>query len=352
MHNGLILRINMNKTKKIIVGISIGDFNGVGVEIILKTFADKRMFEFCTPIIFGSIKVTSYYKKVLKLNTLLSRISSLNNIKHNSVSVLNFSNEDFIVELGCPSETSGKHATKSLESAVYYLKNKQIDVLLTAPVNKATIQSSSFNFPGQTEYLEQELKGKSLMILIAEELKIGLITGHIPISKVSETITPRLITEKVEIMYNSLVQDFRIDKPKIAILSLNPHCGDRGIIGKEDDEIIRPAIEKIKETGKLVFGPYAADGFFGSKNYKQFDGILAAYHDQGLVPFKALSFGKGVNFTAGLDQIRTSPDHGVGFDIAGKNLASPSSFKEALFTAIKIFKNRKEYYELKKNNLK
>jgi 4-hydroxythreonine-4-phosphate dehydrogenase len=224
-------------------------------------------------------------------------------------------------------------------------------VLLTAPINKENIQSDTFNFPGHTEYLEANLEGKSLMILMTDELRIGLITGHIPIAKVAESITPELIKSKIETMHESLMKDFGINKPKIAVLSLNPHCGDKGVIGKEDDEIIRPTILEIKETGKLVFGPYAADGFFGSETYKQFDGVLATYHDQGLAPFKALSFGKGVNFTAGLSHIRTSPDHGTGYEIAGKNTANSSSFTEALFTAIQVFKTRKEYLELTKNPL-
>ena len=222
---------------------------------------------------------------------------------------------------------------------------------MTAPINKENIQSDEFDFPGHTEFLENELDGKSLMILLTDELRIGLITGHIPISKVAETISQELIEEKVDTMYTSLKQDFGISKPKIAVLGLNPHCGDKGVIGKEDDEIIRPALTKIKETGKLVYGPYAADGFFGSKTYKHFDGVLAMYHDQGLAPFKALSFGNGVNFTAGLSKVRTSPDHGTGFDIAGKNIANPDSFKEALFTSLRIFKNRKEHQKLTKNAL-
>ena len=229
-----------------------------------------------------------------------------------------------------------------MEAAVNHLKKNKIDVLVTAPINKQNIQSDSFDFPGHTEFLENQLEGESLMILISEELRVGLITGHIPVSKISKNITPELIKKKVSIMNKALVEDFGIMKPKIAILGLNPHCGDNGVIGKEDDEIIRPTIAEIRESGELVFGPYAADGFFGSSTYKQFDGILAMYHDQGLAPFKALSFGNGVNYTAGLSKIRTSPDHGTAYEIAGKNAADPSSFKEALFSAIDIFKKRKE----------
>jgi 4-hydroxythreonine-4-phosphate dehydrogenase len=341
----------MDKSDKIIVGISIGDLNGIGVEVILKTFEDKRMLDFCTPVLFGSTKVISYHKKALKLEIPVHGITSITQINHSKINVLNIWKEEVAIEIGTATKVSGDYAAKSLASAVKHLKENKVDVLLTAPINKENIQSEAFNFPGHTEYLEDNLEGKSLMILMTDELRIGLITGHIPISKVAESITPELIKSKVETMHHSLKQDFGIDKPKIAVLSLNPHCGDKGVIGKEDDEIIKPTIEEIKETGKLVFGPYAADGFFGSETYKQFDGVLATYHDQGLAPFKALSFGKGVNFTAGLSHIRTSPDHGTGYDIAGKNKASSSSFTEALFTAIQVFKTRKEYTELTKNPL-
>ena len=342
----------MDNTNKIIVGISVGDINGIGIEIILKTFEDKRMLEFCTPVLFASSRLISYHKKNLKLNNNIFGINSIDRIAHDKINLMNSWTEEVKIEIGKITETGGKFAYKSLESATKALKSNQIDVLLTAPINKENIQSENFNFPGHTEYLEENIDGKSLMVLIADKLRIGLITGHIPVSKIAETITPELIKEKVEIMNTSLKQDFGIDKPKIAILGLNPHCGDNGIIGKEDDEIVRPTIAEIKKSGKLVFGPYAADGFFGSETYKQFDGVLAMYHDQGLAPFKALSFGNGVNFTAGLSKIRTSPDHGTGFDIAGKNKANPSSFKEALFTSLQIFKNRKQHIELTKNTLK
>lgn len=342
----------MDKSDKIIVGISIGDLNGIGVEVILKTYKDKRMLEFCTPVLFGSTKVISHHKKAFNSDTPIQNINSLNQINHNKINLLNIWKEDVNIEFGKATNSSGEYAAKSLESAVNHLKEKTIDVLLTAPINKETIQSEAFKFPGHTEYLEANLEGKSLMILMTDELRIGLITGHIPISKVAETISPELIKEKVEIMHTSLIKDFGISKPRIAVLGLNPHCGDNGVIGKEDDEITIPTVAEIRETGKLVFGPYAADGFFGSETYKQFDGVLAMYHDQGLAPFKALSFGKGVNFTAGLSEIRTSPDHGTGFDIAGKNKANESSFTEALFTAIKIFKIRNQYKELTKNPLK
>lgn len=341
----------MDKSEKIIVGISIGDLNGIGIEVILKTFQDKRMLDFCTPVLFGSTKAISYHKKLLKSDTHIHGINSTNQINHNKINLLNIWKEEVPFDIGTASETSGKYAYKSLESAVKHLNNNSIDILLTAPINKENIQSENFNFPGHTEYLESQLEGESLMILISENLRVGLITGHIPISQVSEHIKPELIKKKVEILHKSLKEDFGINKPKIAVLGLNPHCGDKGVIGKEDDQIIRPTLKEIKENGKLVFGPYAADGFFGSNTYKQFDGILAMYHDQGLAPFKALSFGNGVNYTAGLSKIRTSPDHGTAFEIAGKNQANPTSFKEALFTAIEIFKKRKEHKMLTHNML-
>lgn len=339
-------------TNKIIVGISVGDINGIGIEIILKTFEDKRMLDFCTPVIFASNRLVSYHKKNLRLSNNIYTINSIDKIAHDKINLINSWKDEVKIELGKITEFGGKFAYKSLEAATNALKDNYIDVLLTAPISKENIQSEEFNFPGHTEYLEEKLEGKSLMILITEKLRVGLITGHIPIAKVAQSITPELIQEKVAIMHTSLKQDFGISKPKIAILGLNPHCGDNGLIGNEDNKIVSPTIATIKESGKLVFGPYAADGFFGSETYKQFDGVLAMYHDQGLAPFKALSFGNGVNFTAGLNKIRTSPDHGTGFNIAGKNKANPSSFKEALFTSLQLFKNRKEYAELTKNILK
>ncbi|WP_397444538.1 4-hydroxythreonine-4-phosphate dehydrogenase PdxA [Polaribacter sp. R77954] len=341
----------MDKSNKIVVGISIGDLNGIGIEVILKTFQDKRMLDFCTPVLFGATKAISYHKKALGIEVPVQGINSIKQINHAKINVLNLWKEDVKIELGKATQVSGQYAAKSLSSAIEHLKNNTIDVLLTAPINKENIQSEDFNFPGHTEYLEANLNGDSLMILMTDELRIGLITGHIPISKVAETITPDLIKNKVETMHASLKQDFGINKPKIAVLGLNPHCGDHGVIGKEDDDIIKPTIDEIAATGKLVFGPYAADGFFGSETYKQFDGVLATYHDQGLAPFKALSFGKGVNFTAGLSHIRTSPDHGTGYDIAGKNQANESSFQEALFTALQVFKARNEYNSLTENPL-
>lgn len=342
----------MNKTDKIRVGISAGDINGIGLEVILKTFEDNRMFEFCTPVLFCQNKVVSVHKKVLdKEDIKINGIKDPVKIVHNKLNVFNVWDEHTNVELGKETKEGGKYAFLSLQGATKALKNSTIDVLVTAPINKNNIQSDTFNFKGHTEYLEDQFEGESLMILMTDKLRIGLITGHIPISKVAETITPELITSKIQIMYNSLRQDFGISKPKIAILGLNPHCGDNGVIGNEDDKIIRPVLNKIQESGKLTYGPYSADSFFGSESYKNFDGVLAMYHDQGLAPFKTLSFGKGVNFTAGLNVIRTSPDHGTAYEIAGKNQANHHSFKEAVFTAINIFRKRNENLELNENKL-
>ena len=342
----------MNNSEKIKLGISIGDFNGIGIEIILKTFLDKRMLDFCTPIIFGSTKLISAYKKSMTISTPFNGVKYVDKAIPGKLNIINLWNDDIEVELGKQSKVAGKHAFLSLEAATDSLKKGEIDVLVTAPINKDNIQSEDFVFPGHTEYLESKLEGESLMILMAGKLRIGLITGHIPVSEISKTITPELIQQKVGIMYKTLVQDFAISKPKIAILGLNPHCGDHGVIGNEDDEIIRPTIAEIHKEGKLVYGPYAADSFFGSENYKNFDAILAMYHDQGLAPFKTLSFGEGVNYTAGLEKIRTSPDHGTAYELAGKEMANINSFKEAVFSAIQISKTREEYNTLTKNTLK
>lgn len=341
----------MKKKHKIKVGISVGDLSGIGIEVILKSFEDSRMLDFCTPVIFASSKVISHHKKVLGINTNIHGIDSLNKILPKKLNLLNVWKEMVEIELGTPTEISGKYALLSLEKAVEALKNEEIDVLVTAPIDKNNIQSDAFTFEGHTEYLEDRLEGESLMILVNDKLRVGLITGHIPISEVAQKISPELIKKKVEIMYSSLVQDFNISKPKIAVLGLNPHCGDQGVIGTEDDEIVRPTLDEIQKKGQLVYGPFAADSFFGNEHYKSFDGVLAMYHDQGLAPFKTLSFGKGVNYTAGLNRIRTSPDHGTAFEIAGKDKADYNSFKEAIFMAIKLFKDREENILLFENKL-
>ncbi|MDY7396003.1 4-hydroxythreonine-4-phosphate dehydrogenase PdxA [Aureibaculum sp. 2210JD6-5] len=342
----------MKKNETIKVGISVGDINGIGIEIILKTFEDLRMLELCTPIIFASNKTFSIHKKQLNIHTQTYGVDSVSKCVPNKINLVNIWKEQVEVNFGEETKSGGKYAFLSLQAAVKALKNNEIDVLVTAPINKHNIQSEDFNFSGHTEYLEANLEGESLMILMTDELKIGLITGHIPIQKIAETITADLIEKKVKIMHNSLIQDFKISKPKIAVLGLNPHCGDNGVIGDEDDNLIKPTLEKIQAEGKLVYGPFSADSFFGSGSYKNFDGVLAMYHDQGLAPFKTLSFGNGVNFTAGLNKIRTSPDHGTAFEISGKGEANNNSFKEALYTAIDVFKNRSEYSELSENKLR
>ena len=342
----------MKKESRVKVGISIGDINGIGIEVILKTFLDTRMLDFCTPILFASSKLISKHKKQLDLNVPINGISDFSQVIEHKVNLFNIWKNDVEVVFGTASKTAGEYAFLSLKAAVESLNKGDIDVLVTAPINKDNIQSDDFNFQGHTEYLESEIEGESLMILMTNSLRVGLITGHIPIKDVANTITPELIEKKVAIMHDSLMKDFQIRKPKIAILGINPHCGDNGVIGDEDKDIVFPTIEKIQKTGKLVYGPFAADSFFGSKAYESFDGILAMYHDQGLAPFKTLSFGKGVNFTAGLESVRTSPDHGTAYEIAGKCEANADSFKEAVFSAIEIVKNRTEYRELNKNVLK
>ena len=342
----------MKKTELIKVGISVGDMNGIGSEIILKTFEDSRMLEFCTPVIFASIKSMSFFKKHFDSQINFHGINEINQVVEGKVNVLNVWKENPNIEFGKEDLEIGQFAVKSLEKATEALKNDDIDVLVTAPINKMTIQSDTFKFPGHTNYLAKELGGTSLMFMVTDELKVGLLTDHVPVKDVSNQITPKLITEKIDLVYNSLIQDFGIERPRIAILGINPHAGDNGVIGVEDDQVMRPTLEKIREKGKLVYGPYSADSFFGSKNYKNFDAILASYHDQGLIPFKTITFGHGVNYTAGLNKVRTSPDHGTAFEISGKGEADESSFKEAVFMAIKIFNNRNEYNELTKNPLK
>ena len=342
----------MKKAENIVVGISIGDLNGIGGEVILKTFEDARILEFCTPVIFASSKVLAFLKKHFKSTINFNDINSMNQIIHGRVNVLNCWKEPVRIEFGQENMEIGAYAIKSLEEATKALKNNGIDVLVTAPINKHNIQSDTFKFPGHTDYLAQELEGDSLMLMVTEQLRVGLLTDHVPVKDVSTHISADLIEKKINTVYESLQKDFKINRPKIAVLGINPHTGDSGVIGSEDDEVMRPTLKKIKEAGKLVFGPYAADSFFGSNNYKNFDAVIASYHDQGLIPFKTLSFGQGVNFTAGLNKVRTSPDHGTAYEIAGKRLADESSFKEAVFTAIQIVKNRRDYEQLTRNALK
>lgn len=342
----------MKKDEKIKVGISIGDLNGIGPEIILKTFEDSRMLEFCTPIVFASIKTMSFFKKHFNSEINFQGINEGDQVIDGKVNVYNVWKENPNIEFGKEDVSIGSFAIKSLEKATQKLKKGEIDVLVTAPINKHNIQSESFKFPGHTDYLTKELGGKSLMFMVTENLKVGLLTDHVPVKDVAQHITEHLINEKIGIIYNSLAVDFKIFKPKIAVLGVNPHAGDSGVIGNEDDEILRPALAKIRDTGKLVYGPYSADSFFGSNNYKNFDAVVASYHDQGLIPFKTITFGQGVNYTAGLNKVRTSPDHGTAYEIAGKGEADESSFKEAVFMAIQIFNNRAEFEEISKNPLK
>ncbi|MFV0573739.1 MAG: 4-hydroxythreonine-4-phosphate dehydrogenase PdxA [Xanthomarina gelatinilytica] len=342
----------MKNEENIIVGISIGDLNGIGGEIVLKTFEDPRMLEFCTPVIFASVKTISFLNKYFNLGLNFNGVNNYNQIIHGKLNVFNVWNDKFNIEFGKEDPKMGAYAIKSLQAATQALKGNHVDVLVTAPINKHNIQSDAFNFPGHTDYLAKELEGNSLMFMVSDSLRVGLLTDHVPVKDISSHITKQLIKDKLDIIYQSLEKDFKIRKPKVAVLGINPHTGDNGVIGKEDDEVLRPTLSEIRDKGRLVFGPYAADSFFGSKNYKNFDAIIAAYHDQGLIPFKTLAFGKGVNFTAGLSKVRTSPDHGTAFEIAGKGEADESSFKEAVFAAIQIFKNRKEYEHLTKNILK
>jgi len=342
----------MKKAENIIVGISIGDLNGIGSEVVLKTFEDSRMLELCTPVIFANVKVLSFIKKTLELTAPLHGIDKLDQLVVGKINVLNIWREGVDLNFGKNDENIGKYAIKSFVAATKALKENQIDVLVTAPINKYNIQSEEFKFPGHTDYLDQELEGNALMLMVQDTLRVGLLTDHVPVNEVAKHLTEKLITQKIETIKHSLIQDFGINKPKIAVLALNPHAGDNGVIGKEDDEVLKPALKKLFEKGTLVFGPYAADGFFGSNQYEKYDAVIATYHDQGLIPFKTLSFGNGVNYTAGLNKIRTSPDHGTAYEIAGKGVADYNSFKEAVYTAIDIYNSRNQYQEISKNPLK
>lgn len=342
----------MKSGQKIKLGISIGDLNGIGGEIVLKTFDDSRMLDFCTPVIFASVKTLSFLKKHFDLGINIHGVEDVSQIIEGKINVVNVWKENVNINFGEEDPAIGKYAFRSLEAATKALKNDDIDVLVTAPINKNTIQSEDFKFPGHTDYLARELEGDSLMFMITDKLKVGLLTDHVALKDIAEVITPQLIEKKIDIIYSTLQQDFRISKPKIAVLGINPHSGDNGLIGKEDETVLKPTLQKIRDKGKLVFGPFAADSFFGTKNHVNFDAVIASYHDQGLIPFKTLSFGEGVNYTAGLKKVRTSPDHGTAFEIAGKNIANINSFKEAVFKALEIYKTRKEYKKLTKNPLR
>ena len=342
----------IKKAENIIVGISIGDLNGIGSEVVLKTFEDSRMLEFCTPVIFANVKIISAIKKTFESTAAIHGIDTLEQIVIGKINVLNVWKEHLELNYGTNDDSLGKYAIKSFIAATKALKEGKIDVLVTAPINKYNIQSDDFKFPGHTDYLNQELTGNALMFMVQDNLRVGLLTDHIPVNEVASHLTEKLIAQKIETINQSLTQDFSINKPKIAVLGLNPHAGDGGVIGKEDDTLLKPVIKKLFEKGTLVFGPYPADGFFGNSQYEKFDAVIAAYHDQGLIPFKTLSFGNGVNYTAGLDKIRTSPDHGTAYDIAGKGIANHNSFKEAVFLAIDIYNSRNEHAEISNNPLK
>lgn len=334
----------MDHNHKIRVGITQGDINGVGYEVILKAFEEPMMFDLCTPIVYGSVKVASYHRKALNLNTNFTGINSASEAQHNKLNILNLRDDEIKVELSTPTREAGMAAFEALERATNDLKEGEIDVLVTAPINKNTIHSEAFHFAGHTEYLEERLgEGqKSLMILMKDDLRVALVTTHIPLSMVASSITKELIKEKATILHQCLKRDFGKGRPCIAVLALNPHAGDNGLLGLEEQDIIRPAIEELNEEGLLCFGPYAADGFFGSDKFTHFDAILAMYHDQGLAPFKALAMDEGVNYTAGLPIVRTSPAHGTAYDIAGKGIASPESFRKAVYAAIDIFRTRRD----------
>lgn len=342
-----------NKDEKIKVGITHGDINGIGYEIIIKTLSDKRISELCTPIVYGSPKLAAYHRKAINFeNFSLNIIQNPAEANFKRPNIINCVSENIRIELGKSTEDSGKAAYDSIEKATQDLLNNSIDVLVTAPINKKSIHSDDFHFPGHTEYFQNKTNSEDvLMLMLGEMMKLGVVTGHIPLSSVPEALSEELILRKIRILNKSLLEDFSIRKPKIAILGLNPHAGDEGLLGSEEIEIIEPAVNKAREDGIMALGPYPADGFFGSQSFLKFDAVLAMYHDQGLTPFKAVEFETGVNFTAGLPIIRTSPNHGTAFEIAGQGTASPDSFRKAIYAAIEIARSRKQFNEITKNVL-
>lgn len=341
-------------SEKLRVGITHGDINGVGYEVILKAFENAVMLDLCTPIVYGSPKVAAYHRKAIDSQTGFTIINSATEANRGKLNILACVDDELKVELGNPTEDAGKAALASLERALADYREGLIDILVTAPINKHTIQAENFHFPGHTEYI-QERAGegeKALMILMKDELRVALVTGHLPVKSISSAITKELIQEKLTIFERSLSRDFRIEKPRIAVLALNPHAGDQGLLGTEEQEVIIPALAEMKEKGMFCYGPYPADGFFGSELYTKFDGVLAMYHDQGLAPFKALAMEDGVNYTAGLPIVRTSPAHGTAYDIAGQGIASASSMRHAIYSALDIYRNRIAYDEARRNPLK
>lgn len=342
------------ENRKLRVAITHGDTNGIGYEIIFKTFSEPAMLELCTPIIYGSPKVAAYHRNALGIQGNFTIINSAAEAHNNKVNLLTTFDQEIKVDLGNPSKEAGMASLAALEKAMADYKEGLFDVLVTAPINKNNIQSDDFHFCGHTEYIEARAGNgdKALMILLNDMLRVALVTTHLPIRDVAAAITKESIIEKATIFHNSLKRDFRISNPRIAVLALNPHAGDDGLLGREEQEVIIPAIKELSDNGIRAFGPYAADGFFGHESYTAFDGVLAMYHDQGLAPFKCLDLGNGVNFTAGLPIVRTSPDHGTAYDIAGKNMADESSFRNAIYLALDVFRNRIEYDEPFNNPLK
>lgn len=340
-----------SKHPKVRVGISVGDFNGIGPEIIMKALNDKSITDFFTPVIFGSGKLFTYQKNIFKLQVNFNYITDASQAQAGKLNMVNLWKDNVNVELGKPTEESTKMAIDSLEAATDALMKGDIDVLVTAPINKDKMLKQGFKHAGHTGYLEEKFGKKGLMFLVTDDLKVAVSTHHIPISEVAANISKEKIKKQIKLLNQCMVEDFQVQKPKIAVLGLNPHSGDGGAIGKEEIEIIEPAIRELFENGILAFGPFPADSFFQPHKYKNYDAVLAMYHDQGLAPFKTLAYEEGVNYTAGLPFIRTSPDHGVAYDIAGQNIADERSFSEAIFMGIKIFKNRSEYNDLMNNRL-
>jgi 4-hydroxythreonine-4-phosphate dehydrogenase len=335
------------------IGISQGDINGISYEVIIKTLMDSRICDICTPIIYGSPKVASYHKKALDLEAFSpTGITSSDEARRNKSYIINCVDENVRVELGKSTESAGIDSFKALKAATDDLESGKIDALVTGPINKQNIQHSEFNYSGHTEYLQARFRAEEVMMLMVSELlKVGLVTGHVPVTNLSSMITLELIVEKLKILAHSLLMDFGIRNPRIAVLGLNPHAGDDGLLGSEEQKVITPAIKQAKDLGISVFGPYAADGFFGAGRFSRFDAVLAMYHDQGLAPFKSLSMDSGVNFTAGLPVVRTSPAHGTAYELAGKNEASADSFRNALYLAIDVARNRKLFKEISANPL-
>ena len=336
------------------IGFTCGDVNGVGIELIIKTLADPRLLDICTPIIFASNKVINFYRKSIpEVNFNFASLKDLNKISHKQINIYNCWEEEVAITPGIMNELGGRYAIKSLTAGAQALKEGKIQGLVTAPIHKKNVQSTEFNHSGHTPYLKALFGAKDVvMLMTSESMKVALVTEHVPVKDIAQYITKDAISSKLQILHASLQRDFGIDKPKIAVLGLNPHAGDEGLIGKEEEDCIRPAVKEAKHQNMLVVGPFSPDAFFARAQYEKFDAVLAMYHDQGLIPFKSLSIGEGVNYTAGLTGVRTSPDHGTAFDIAGKNRADESSFRAAVFTAIDIINNRKEYEENRKNPLK